>query len=998
MIGQTVSHYKIIEKLGGGGMGVVYKAEDTRLKRTVALKFLPPDLTRDDEAKTRFVHEAQAASSLDHNNICTIYEISEIDDGQLFIAMAYYEGETLREKIDRAPLKLEESIDTALQIAGGLAEAHQRGLVHRDIKPANILITKNGTAKIVDFGLAKLSGQTRLTKAGSTVGTVAYMSPEQARGEDVDHRSDIWSLGVILYEMVTGQQAFKGEYDNAVMFSIVSVEPEPLTGLRSGVPMELERIVKKAMEKSPDERYQHMDEMLVDLKHLQKDSGSSRSAMHAPAMKSPVKSWAKRVLIPAALLVALLVIFFLMKPFLFEDVLVSEPKPIAVIAFVNQTGDPSYDYLREAIPNLLITSLEQSRYLRVMTWERMNDVVKQMGKANMATIDKELGFELCRREGVNAIVIGSFIKAGEVFATDVKVLDVETKELLKSVSVRGEGVQSIINSQVDELSKAIARGVGLSERRVAASTTQIASVTTSSMEAYNAFLRGREQYEKGYWLEALPSLQQAVRLDTTFAMAYLYLGRAFAIRANTRAAHENYRKAKAFAANASEKERLYIDASYASAIDKNPGKRIEILKIMEQRYPKEKQVYADLGQYYAGQGMHKEAVDVYTKALVLDPQYGMVLNLMAYACADVGDYGMAIEYLGRYAAASPGEPDPLDSMGDMYFFLGDIEAATAKYKEALAIRPEFFSSYKIAYICALKEDYAAAVEWVDYFQKHSPPAISMGGARAWKSFYYWMMGQRRQSNLLRDEAQRLWGSMENRYFVALVDFLSSWLLLAQGELDSGLKRQERSAPVLVEVDPTQKAYYIAELELYRGLAALQKGKVELARRQVAPVEAQIPQVTPMFEKQVRYEYTLFCAAVLLAEGKADSAISVADRVIAPRPRNWSVEAMAVYSIISSYPLFRDVVARAYLRKGQVAEAIVEYERLTTFDFKKADRRIISPEYHYSLAKLYEQTGQKVKATEQYERLLRIWKNADSDLPELADARARLARLKQGKIH
>ena len=289
MIGRTISHYKILEKLGEGGMGVVYKAEDTKLKRTVALKFLPPELTRDPEAKERFIQEAQAASALDHPNICNIHEIDETEDGQIFIVMACYAGETLKKKVASGQLSVDSVIDIAIQIAQGLAKAHEHGIVHRDIKPANVMITNDGVAKILDFGLAKLKGQIGLTKAGTTLGTVAYMSPEQARGEDVDHRTDIWSFGVVLYEMISVQLPFKGEYEQAVIYSIMNEEPIPIPGLRVGVPASLERIVNKALEKSPDARYQHVDEMLMDFRRLKRETetGKRRAPIGMPAKFPP---------------------------------------------------------------------------------------------------------------------------------------------------------------------------------------------------------------------------------------------------------------------------------------------------------------------------------------------------------------------------------------------------------------------------------------------------------------------------------------------------------------------------------------------------------------------------------------------------------------------------------------------------------------------------------------------------------------------------------------
>ncbi len=296
--GSTVAgKYKIIEVLGKGGMGIVYKAEDTKLKRTVALKFLSPELTRNSEAKERFILEAQAASALDHNNICTVHEIDE-SEGQMFIAMAYVEGQSLRERIIQGPLKLEEALDIAAQISAGLHEAHEKGIVHRDIKSSNIMITSKGQAMIMDFGIAKLSGETKITQTGTTMGTVAYMSPEQARGEKVDHKADIWSLGVVLYEMVIGQLPFKGDHEQAVMYSILNENPEPMTALRTGVPMELERIVSKSLQKDPAIRYQHTDDMLVDLRFLKENLTAFFKSPVVPGptlTKLQAKPW-KRVL------------------------------------------------------------------------------------------------------------------------------------------------------------------------------------------------------------------------------------------------------------------------------------------------------------------------------------------------------------------------------------------------------------------------------------------------------------------------------------------------------------------------------------------------------------------------------------------------------------------------------------------------------------------------------------------------------------------------------
>ncbi len=315
MIGRTISHYRILEKIGGGGMGVVYKAEDTKLKRMVALKFLPQDLTRKEHAKQRFIREAQNASSLDHPNICNIHEIDETDDGQLFISMTYYEGETLQKKIERGPLHIEQAIAITIQVAQGLFKAHSKKIIHRDIKPGNIFITEEGHVKILDFGLAKLTGTTKITKEGATTGTIAYMSPEQARGKDVDEKSDIWSLGVVLYEMLTGTVPFKGENWRVTLYSILNTQPESIKQLRKDIPEALEDVVEQMMQKDTKSRYQDTTTLIANLHSVARESGFS--IPQAIVQKPDRIKQLTRILIPASILTVLIVAFLIIKGTLF---------------------------------------------------------------------------------------------------------------------------------------------------------------------------------------------------------------------------------------------------------------------------------------------------------------------------------------------------------------------------------------------------------------------------------------------------------------------------------------------------------------------------------------------------------------------------------------------------------------------------------------------------------------------------------------------------------
>ena len=384
MIGKTISHYKIIEKLGEGGMGIVYKTQDLKLDRFVALKFLPPHLTSSEDEKQRFIHEAKAASALQHNNICNIHEIDETEDGQLFICMDYYEGDTLDKRITEKPLPIDEATDIAIQIAQGLAKAHEKDIVHRDIKPANIMLTSDGVVKILDFGLAKLSTQTKLTKESTTLGTVSYMSPEQAKGEEVDYRTDIWSLGVILYEMLTGQLPFKGEYESAVIYSILNDTQEPVTGLRTGMPMELERIINKCLQKNPANRYQHVDELMVDLRSIKRES---ESASIPTKMAHPSKR-SKLIKISAAVLSILILIvagyFILIQPS--EKSVSGWENSIAVLPFDDLSPEGDQEWFCDGMTEQIITNLSKIKRLKVigrtsiMKFKNTNKTLPEIGQ------------------------------------------------------------------------------------------------------------------------------------------------------------------------------------------------------------------------------------------------------------------------------------------------------------------------------------------------------------------------------------------------------------------------------------------------------------------------------------------------------------------------------------------------------------------------------------------------------------------------------------------
>ncbi len=987
--------YQIIEELGRGGMGHVYKVYDREVNAKIALKLIKPEVAADRGTIERFRNELRMARDISHKHICRMYDLGR--EGRLYyITMEYVPGEDLKAMIRMSGrLGIGTAVTLARQLCEGLAEAHRRGIVHRDLKPSNVMIDRDGQVRILDFGIARSIRTKGLTEAGVIIGTPEYMSPEQVEGGEVDARSDLYSLGIILYECLVGRVPFEGETPFSVGVKQKTETPDDPRELNPDIPEDLGRLVLKCLEKDPDKRYRTAEELGAELERIAKRIPTTERLLPrrkpSTARRATRGSGLKRARVPAILIgVAALAVagwFFVLKKG------VPSPPPhrhsVAVMTFENQTGDKSYDYLGKAIPNLLITSLEQSRDLSVITWERMRDLLKQMGRDEASVIDADLGFELCRREGVATIVLGSYVKAGDMFATDVKVLDVESKRLLKSAGSRGDGLRSILDRQIGELSREIVRGVGLSGPKVAARGAAIAERTTSSMKAYDLYLKGTELFERFYYGPALEALEQAVELDPEFAVAYLGLARVHSAMGDPPAMEKAYRKAKALSGRSPEKERLYIEAAYAGAIEHDPEKALRIFKEIVVKYPKEKIVRFELGQLYRKKMQYAPAVEQFQEAVALDPKYGYALNMLAYTFADMGEYAKAVETFKKYAVAFPGDANPLDSLAETYFRMGELEKSVDYYKEALAIAPDFSASlWGLAYLRALREEYPEALKAVDEYIAGAPSVGMKGKGTFGKAYLLMWTGRMTEAISELERMESLSGSLGYVDGQASSQYLMGCVRLRQRQFDAARAGFDRWNSGTKGPSPAKDKGGEALYHLLMASVDLAQGRPKEARSRLTAFGTVHSGASDFMKPAMGVLHDRLQGEVLLAEGAADKAVAVLEKIAPPGMPPAMQDILSLYN--SPFP--KDTLARAYLAQGALDKAVAEYERLATFDPKDPDRSLIDPLSHYRLAKLYERKGLTAKAVERYHRFLFLWEGADKDLPEYADAAKRAAAL------